>query len=113
MSIFNKPLEFLVKKYVNSQIKDYGEMLNLNIDSQNKNITIEVLLKGEKENIKVHINKYEIVSKGNNKFIKFNNISASREWIETLIRNIIIPEYAPKKVIEIDSKYASILELLI
>lgn len=113
MNIFNKPIEFIAKKYVNSKIKEYGEMVNLKVDSKNKNIEIDVLLKGEKENIVVKIEKYEIVSKNSSNAIKFKNVSASREWIEVLFRNVVIPSFAQKNMIKIDSTYAKIIDLLI
>ncbi len=101
------------KKFVNDKIKEYGEMVNFKIDSKNKNIELDVLLKGEKENIIVKIENYEIVSRDGSTAIKFKNASASREWIEVLIHNYAIPSFAPKKMIEIDSTYAKILDLLI
>ena len=111
--IKDKGSSYLLKKYVNSQIKEFGEMLNFHIDSQNKNISLDVLLKGEKEIINVKIEKYEVVRKDDAAYIKFNNISASREWIEVLIQNIAIPKYAPQHMIQIDSSYERIIELLI
>ncbi|MBU2445697.1 MAG: hypothetical protein KJ666_09005, partial [Bacteroidetes bacterium] len=83
------------------------------IDSQNKSISLDVLLKGEKENINVIIEKYEVNYKDNTAYVKFKNITASREWIEVLIKNIAIPNYAPNNLIEIDSSYAKIIDLLI
>jgi len=34
---------------INSQIKEYGQMLKLNLDSTQKSIEIEVMLDGEQE----------------------------------------------------------------
>lgn len=109
----DKGSSYLFKKYANSQIKDFGEMLNIQIDSQNKNISLDVLLKGEIESINVKIEKYEVVRKDDTAYIKFKDIKASREWIEVLIRNVAIPNYAPNNMIEIDSSYAKIIDLLI
>ncbi|MBU2586454.1 MAG: hypothetical protein KKH32_14135 [Bacteroidetes bacterium] len=111
--IIDKVSSYLFKKYINSKIKDFGEMLNFHIDSQNKSISLDVLLKGEKENINVIIEKYEVNYKDNTAYVKFKNITASREWIEVLIKNIAIPNYAPNNLIEIDSSYAKIIDLLI
>lgn len=109
----DKGSSYLFKKYASSQIKDFGEMLNIQIDSQNKNISLDVLLKGEIESINVKIEKYEVVRKDDTAYIKFKDIKASREWIEVLIRNVAIPNYAPNNMIEIDSLYAKIIDLLI
>jgi len=109
----NSAVETLAKNFVNNNITEYGEMVNLKIDSKNRNIELEVLLKGEKENILIKIEKYEAVSKDDSNVIKFKNVSASREWIEVLIHNFAIPNFAPKKMIEVDSKYAKLINLLI
>jgi hypothetical protein len=111
--IKNSTISALAKKFINNNIKEYGEMVNLKVDSKNKNIEIDVLLKGEKENIVVKIEKYEIVSRKDSNAIKFKNVSASRKWIEILINNVAIPSFAPKRMIEIDSTYAKILDLVI
>lgn len=109
----NYSLSKLAIIYANNKIEEYGEMVNLRIDSKNKNIELEILLKGEKESISVNIDRYEVIQKDNSTYIKFKNISASREWITVLINNVLIPEYAPKKMYEIDSTYAKVVDLLI
>ena len=109
----DKGTSYLFKRFFNSKIDKYGEMIKLKIDSIYKNIELEVLLKGEKESIFINIEKYEVVHKDDSNYIKFKNVSASREWIEVLIHNVAIPSFAPKKMIEIDSTYAKILDLLI
>ena len=47
-----------IKKYINNEYKDYGKMLNLKIDSENKSIALDVLLKGEKEKISIKFENY-------------------------------------------------------
>jgi len=113
IGIKDSTLSLLLKKYINNLIDEYGEMVNLRIDSKNKKVSLNLLLKGEKENILVDIEEYEVIKKSDRTFIKFKRISSSREWIETLVSNIIIPNYAPNNKFEIDSKYASIIELLV
>ncbi len=111
--IKNAGLSKLALIYANKEIREYGEMVNLKIDSKNKNIELEVLLKGEKENIIIKVDQYEVIKKDDSSFIKFKNISASREWITVLINNVLIQNNAPKKMYEIDSTYATIIDLLI
>ena len=112
-NIKNTAISELAKKFVNNFIRDYGEMVNLKVDSKNKNIELEVLLKGEKESIFINIEEYEVIHNDDSNYIKFKNMSASREWIEVLIQNIAIPNFAPNNKIEIDSTYAKIVDLLI
>ncbi len=109
----NSVISVLAKKYIDNEIKEYGRIVNLQIDSKNKNILLEVLLKGEKENINIKIESYEVVQNDGSAFIKFKKVSSSREWVDVLIQNIVIPNFAPMKLIEIDSSYAKIIDLLI
>ncbi len=104
---------FIVRNGINIKYKDYGKMVNLSIDSENKKIEFEVLLKGEKESVSIIIDKYEIIKKNDDKFIKFNKISVSREWVDVLLENVVVPKLAPGKLIKINSLYACILDLLI
>ncbi|MFZ5518873.1 MAG: hypothetical protein ACOY90_19740 [Candidatus Zhuqueibacterota bacterium] len=100
-------------KFVNDMLNDYGEMVDLTIDSLNKNIKVEVLLKGEKETIFLTIEHYEVVQSGDSHFLKFNNVSCTRQWIEAIIQNMAIPRLAPTKMLKIDSRYARLIDLLI
>jgi len=105
-------IEILFKEYINRQIKEFGKMLNLKIDPKDKNIELDILLKGEKESIKVTIEKYNVEVKNNTTQIKFDKVIASREWINVLIKDLVIPNYAPNKTIEIESSYGKIIDLL-
>lgn len=111
--IKNNSVSVLAKGFINKNIQKYGEVLDFKIDSKNKNIELELFLKGERENILIKINKYEIVDKSGSNFIKFKSVSASREWIEALLKNVVLPNYAAMNMVEIGSKYAKIIELLI
>jgi hypothetical protein len=120
MGIFNvfnkikdKGVASLLKVFINKQIKDYGSLSSVKINSKNKDLILDIRLRGEHKSIQVNVDKYEIIHKDDETFLKFNTISASREWINALIQNVAIPNIAPKKMIEIPSKYARIIELLI
>ena len=103
----------LAKKFINSKIIDYGKIDNIKIDSQNKNIELEAFLKGEMESIIVTIEKYKVVQENDLNFVKFENVSSSREWIEVLINNFVIPKFSTNNIIKIDPSYAKIINLLI
>jgi len=109
----NQAIAAIAKKFVNAMIHDYGEMVNLQIDSLNKTIRLEVLLKGEQESVFLTINNYTIVQQGDSFFLEFKTISASREWIDAAIQNIVIPRIAPLRQLKIESQYAKIIDLLV
>ncbi len=109
----NAAISLLAKNFINNKIKEYGEMVDLHIDSVQKNIDLDILLKGEKESISIHIEKYEIIKKDDSAYIKFKKVTSSREWITVLLENEAIPNYAPNNTIEIDPAYAKIIDLLV
>jgi len=93
---------------INHQINEYGEMLKLNLDSKNKNIEIEVMFEGEKEPLKVYIQKYAIMQEEEKHFVQIKSIQTSRTWLNT-----IASSYLEGKNIEIPSRYAKILKVLV
>ena len=109
----NSQISKIAISFVNARIKDYGKVSSLTIDTVNKNILLKIFLIGEKQNITVSIEKYEVVNRNGTAYIRFNDISVSKLWIDSLIKNLIIPDYMPDKVIEINKHYARIVNLLI
>ena len=96
------------KKAINSQIKEYGEMLKLNLDSNNKSLEAEVMLEGEKEPLTVKIARYEMREEKGKHFLKINGVTTSRAWINT-----VATTYLEGKDFEISAEYASIIKALI
>jgi len=96
------------KMAINNQIKEYGEMLKLNLDSENKSIDMEVMLEGEKEPLKVHVQKYAIMQEGDKHFLKIQGVQTSRAWINT-----IASSYLEGKTFEIPVEYAKILKVVV
>ena len=93
---------------INSQIKEYGEMLKLNLDSKSKSIEMEVLLDGEVEPLSVHVKNYEMTQEGDRHFLKVNGVSTSRAWINT-----IASSYLEGKRFEIPAEYAKMLKVMV
>ncbi len=106
--IKDKAISFSIKQFINLQIKEFGEMLKLNIDSKNKKISLEVMLLGEKEPLSVDVNRYELFQKEDKHFIKLKDIQTSREWINILIKN-----HFRDKEIEIPPNIAKTLKIII
>ena len=69
---------------INNQIKEYGEMLKLNLDSEKKSIEMEVMLEGEKEPLTVTVEKYAMTQEGEKHFLKIQGVKTSRAWINTV-----------------------------
>lgn len=85
----------LAEHAIQKQIEEYGDMLDLKINSQDKSIEVELLLKGEQHPMKVKIDKYELVDGPETDFIIVHKATASREWMDTLLQNFLIGKSIP------------------
>ncbi len=82
-------------------------MLNFYIDSRQKTIQFEVLLKGETESLSVIVQEYEIISEETQTFIVVRKAVASREWINTLLHQFVIGQR-----FLLPDKYASLVKMV-
>ena len=105
--------EAIVTKWVNSQIEDYGTVSELEIDTSNKIVSIELLLKGEKEAFKVTFINYEIRKKENETFVYIKEIKTEREWLDLLISRYI-DSLLPQKRIKLPNNLVkNVVKLLL
>ncbi len=74
--------------FINKYIGEYGEMLTLEIDHKNKHIASSILLKGEKEPIKLEIDQYEI--KQAEATIQIGKATCDKPWIDALLKNFVV-----------------------
>ena len=85
MAIFTEKKDRIVSKglktFANLLINDYGKINGFAVNSKDRTITLNVLLKGEKEDLKIIINNYRIVSDNKKAFLQFETIWTSREWL--------------------------------
>jgi hypothetical protein len=81
-------------------------LVNFQIDSDNKNIKIELMLKGESDRLFVEIPKYQIVEVDERTYIDIYEIKTNREWL-----NIVIETYVKNKRIEVPAKFAPLLQI--
>ena len=97
-----------VKIAINNYMKEYGEMLKLNLDSEKKSIEMEVMLEGEKEPLTVNVDKYEMTQNGGKYFLKIQGVKTSRAWINT-----VASSYLEGKTFEIPAEYAKMLKVIV
>ena len=100
----NIALSKTAKVAINSKIKPYGEVLNIEIDTDKNSLKLDVLLKGEKESLKVSIGSYTLEQNS----IVISDIQTSREWLNTLSK-----EYLENKSFDVPSEYMGILEKIV
>lgn len=104
----DKALSKGAKIAINQQIELYGKVQKLTLDSQKKNIAIEVMLEGELEILHIRVNKYELTEVDGLHQLKVHGVTTSRAWI-----NIVASAYLEGKAFDIPNEYVNMLKALI
>jgi hypothetical protein len=74
----------------NSLLKKYGKMTGLEIDKENKTISADLELKGEKENVRIKLSNYRLIQEdGKNPVFEPGTIEVSREWLDALLKTLV------------------------
>ncbi len=74
-----------LKSYLNDRLRDYGEVMECQIDTGACRITIRALLKGEHEPISASVDRYELEREGEDRYITIKALSCSRQWLALLL----------------------------
>lgn len=93
---------------INTYIKEYGKILRLDLNSQDKSIETEMMLDGEKEPLTVIVSRYEIVQKEDRHLLIVHGVEASRSWI-----NSVASSHLEGKSFLIPSKYVTMLKAVV
>jgi len=75
----------LFKAAINPFIKQYGQIISIKIDSTNKSMSLEVMLKGELQPLKIDLYEYKFVEDGSGFYLEVKKIGANRYWIDSLV----------------------------
>ncbi len=86
----------------------YGKLIGIRLDSQARSLELDVLLKGESMPLNIRIDSYEIVSEGGKSYLTCHEVCVSREWMKILADDLL-----KGRKIEIPSKYARLLDIII
>jgi hypothetical protein len=98
---------FFVERALQTFLWDYGRMLNLKLDSRQKTVQCEVLLKGETHPITLDVHQYEILTEAAGTFVVIRKASASREWLAVVLENFVCGKKFP-----VPENYANILRMI-
>ncbi len=77
----DKAVALSARALINRKIASFGEVTDVQIDIQRKTARLEVQLKGETDPISVEAGAYEVSVDGDQTFISFSQMRASREWL--------------------------------
>ena len=108
VKIKDKVASFSIETFLKSTFNRYGEMLDFNIDSENKNIFMKVKLKGEPEPITFSLKNYSFTKESELTKIQFEKIEISKEWMD-----IVAKDFFVNKRLTIPSKYSGIIKMLL
>jgi hypothetical protein len=97
-----------LKAAINYKVKEYGEMIKLNLDSNAKTIELELMLEGEKEPLHVKVNRYELREENGRYYLIAEDIVTSRAWINT-----VAAQYLHGQKFEIPEEYAKLLKVVV
>ena len=97
-----------IERWLSKELADYGELLDFKLSSRDKTVELHVLLKGEKEELTVHIEEYELVSSGEDDYVIIRRAKASREWVDAVLRKFLI-----NKRHKIPKQYSSMVKLVL
>jgi hypothetical protein len=78
-----------VRLWLKKQLKRFGTMTSLQIDSKQKTMRLELELKGETSLITVEVGNYELLQRNEETFLRLNKVSTSREWMTTLLSELL------------------------
>lgn len=102
-----------LQEIINSKIETFGNIRDINIDTVDKNISAELLLKGETETVKIYFSQYEILEIEDKTYFKFNSLSTTKEWLNVLLQNYVLTKFAPENKILIEKQYSSFIKHLV
>lgn len=77
------------------RLEPYGELKNLRLNSRDKTIEVEVLLKGEAETLVVKVLEYELQSEPDQDYLVVKRAIASREWVTALLQDFVAGKRHP------------------
>ncbi len=87
----------------------YGEVQELDLDTQRHCVSLKILLKGEPSPVDVSIGRYEIdVRDPNRPVVVFHDLKASRQWIQELASDNF-----EGKSVDIPQKFVPLLKMLL
>jgi hypothetical protein len=98
----------LLKNALQKFFREYGTLVAAHLDSRQKNLTLEMQLKGENTSTQIMILGYAFTREQGQHYLVAASIQTSREWLTALLRN-----YGAALRLEIPQKYRLLLRWLV
>jgi hypothetical protein len=80
-------------------LKQYGQMAGLVIDKENRTISVDLDLKGEKAGVQIKLSNYRLIQEaGKNPVFEPGTIEVSREWLNMLVQALLKKSVIPERM---------------
>lgn len=84
------------KSMLAGRMERYGQLTDLRIRSKEKMLSVEVLLAGEAQEIRIEVGRYRITTAESGKIaLVIESITASREWLQLLLEDFVVGQPIP------------------
>jgi hypothetical protein len=89
-----------VRNEINSGLlKKYGKLTALKIDKENRTISADLDLKGEKEGVQIKLSNYRLIQEdGKNPVFEPGTMEVSREWLDALLKTLVKTSVIPERM---------------
>jgi hypothetical protein len=77
-----------MKTYLNDKFKEYGEVLDCEIDTVTARISVRAQLHGESSPVTAGVERYEIKKDSQGAYIVLHQLTGSRAWLTTLLNSL-------------------------
>ena len=74
-----------LKTYLNEKFRDYGEIIDCEVDTSACSISLHAMLRGEREPVTAKVARYEIKRDSEGAYIVLHELASSREWLSRLL----------------------------
>jgi hypothetical protein len=79
-----------VEKWLARELQEYGELQRVDINSREKKLELDILLKGEAQPVHLRVDQYEIVQTNGRTALLVKAVTASRPWLQSLLNNFLV-----------------------
>jgi hypothetical protein len=97
-----------VEKWLGRELEEYGELKRIEINSREKRLELDILLKGETQTVHLRVDQYELIEREGKAALLVKAVTASRPWLQSLLQNYLVGASIP-----IPEQYAKLVRLVL
>jgi len=83
----NNSREYIIASYIKNFIKDYGDVVDVKIDTNKRLMEFYILLHGEKEITIASVLGYNIYKDDENTYFSYTDFITTKPWINQIVKN--------------------------